>query len=461
MITNQNQVAGTRSNLETYILGHLILVEDFDPPSWVKPDHFADPFHSRLFHIYKNKKTHNLVVDINTMRHAYTQEHERRKMEDYTRIINLRYSIQYDINVAFSELRDYFIKQRTLELAVNVKGQKDPAAYARMKLDEALESCIEKEERKLEDAITESLDDIQERIQYVREGKEIPNVIYTGIKSVDKMLGGIYSGENVVIAGTTGMGKSTFARMLSINNAKKPILYFTLEMKDKQILEKMACTIAEVDQMRLRNGSLSDNEYSRWVEAMANLSKLNLTFETIGSMHDFSDAVKIWRRNTDQEETGIVIIDYVQQITNDLKGRTRDQEIQQISRLIKILADSENCVMFTFAQLSRAVEKRGGDKRPLLSDLRESGTIEQDADIVAFMYRPEYYGFETDDEGSSTLGMAEMIIRKSRNGMTGNAKMQFIGKYGKIGDWTQGEDNFGGFTSTLVVPNSENQNIPF
>jgi replicative DNA helicase len=161
----------------------------------------------------------------------------------------------------------------------------------------------------------------------------------------------------------------------------------------------------------------------------------------------------------------MIIIDYLQLMTgNQSKGGNREQEIAGISRSLKIIAKELDVCVIALSQLSRAVESRGGNKRPVLSDLRESGSIEQDADMVAFLYRPEYYGFETDDEGNSTQGLAELIIAKQRNGPTGTVKLQFIGKYGKFTDWgyQAGGNMMGGASGpgTITLPSRMNQPPP-
>ena len=159
---------------------------------------------------------------------------------------------------------------------------------------------------------------------------------------------------------------------------------------------------------------------------------------------DDTPGLSIWdlrakcRRLKAEKGIGMIVIDYLQLMSGSAsnKNTNREQEIAGISRSLKEIAKELDVCVIALSQLSRAVESRGGDKRPVLSDLRESGSIEQDADMVMFLYRPEYYGFETDDEGNSTLGMAELIIAKQRNGPTGTVKLQFIGQYGKFSDWT-------------------------
>lgn len=316
-----------------------------------------------------------------------------------------------------------------------------------------------------------------ERLEEMRGKDTSVTGIPSGIAALDKMTAGFNKTDLVILAARPAMGKTAFVLTLARNSSLRfdePVAFFSLEMAAVQLTQRMIVSEAELDAQKVRTGRLEDYEWKQLITRIGSLSKTNIFI-------DDTPALSIWdlrskcRRLKAEKNISMVIIDYLQLMTGPSnKGGNREQEIAAISRALKELAKELDVCVIALSQLSRAVESRGGDKRPMLSDLRESGSIEQDADIVMFLYRPDYYGFETDDEGNSTLGMAELIIAKQRNGPTGNVKMQFIGKYGKFSDWTQGEggdfDAFGGADgggNTITLPSRMNDapggesNVPF
>jgi len=305
-----------------------------------------------------------------------------------------------------------------------------------------------------------------ERLEEMRGKDSSVTGIPSGIVELDKMTAGFNKTDLVIIAARPAMGKTAFTLTLARNASLRfgeAVAFFSLEMAAVQLTQRLIVSEAELDAQKVRTGRLEDYEWKQLITRIGSLSKTDIFI-------DDTPALSIWdlrakcRRLKAEKNISMVIIDYLQLMTGPSnKGGNREQEIAAISRSLKELAKELDVCVIALSQLSRAVESRGGDKRPVLSDLRESGSIEQDADIVMFLYRPEYYGFETDDEGNSTLGKAELIIAKQRNGPTGNVDMQFIGKYGKFGDWTQGGtsdfDAFGmdaGGGNTITLPSKMN-----
>jgi replicative DNA helicase len=322
-----------------------------------------------------------------------------------------------------------------------------------------------------------------ERLEEMR-GKDGTVVgIPSGMAELDKMTAGWQKSDLVIIAARPAMGKTALTLTLARNAAlrfNEPVAFFSLEMAGVQLTQRLICAEAELDAQKVRTGSLEDYEWKQLITRIGGLSKAQLFI-------DDTPALSIWdlrakcRRLKAEKGISMVIIDYLQLMQGQAsKGGNREQEIAGISRALKEIAKELDVVVIALSQLSRAVESRGGDKRPVLSDLRESGSIEQDADMVMFLYRPEYYGFETDDEGNTTAGMAELIIAKQRNGPTGSCKLQFIGKYGKFTDWNYGGlasgDSMGGGLdagggNTITLPSkmngdqgassSSDQSVPF
>ena len=271
-------------------------------------------------------------------------------------------------------------------------------------------------------------------------GKEGLSGVATGFDSLDKVTSGWQPSDLIIIAARPGMGKTAFVLSMARNVAidyGHPVALFSLEMSSVQLITRLISSETGLSSEKLRTGKLEKHEWEQLSIKVKNLEKAPLFIDDTPSLSIFDLRAKS-RRLASQHGIKLIIVDYLQLMTaggNNGKGSgNREQEISTISRNLKALAKELGVPVIALSQLSRAVETRPGHKRPLLSDLRESGAIEQDADIVSFIYRPEYYKLdEWDDEGNSpTQGQAEFIIAKHRNGSLENVKLKFIGSLGKF-----------------------------
>jgi replicative DNA helicase len=261
--------------------------------------------------------------------------------------------------------------------------------------------------------------------------------IASGFSDLDRLTGGWQKTELTIIAARPGMGKTAFV-VSSMRNAAVdhdiPIAIFSLEMSATQLMLRMISAEAEIDSEKLRKGTLQGHEWEQLHHRITKLSQSNIFIDDTPALSILELRAKC-RRLKAQHNIQMVIIDYLQLMTGDDGSgvsSSREQEIAAISRSLKNLAKELEVPVLALSQLSRAVETRGGDKRPQLSDLRESGSIEQDADMVMFLYRPEYYKITEDELGNSTEGIGEVIIAKNRAGTIENIKLQFIGKFTKF-----------------------------
>jgi len=253
-------------------------------------------------------------------------------------------------------------------------------------------------------------------------GKLIPG-LSTGFPIHDRITGGRSNGTLVIIAGRPGMGKTTLALQEAINLAitgNVPVGIFSLEAIYKQFIRKFISNMTKIHGSSIRNGRIDDHQLEKVKLAAEILSKKNIYLRDIPDLHidELKSQARIWKKKYKIEA---IYIDYLQLMKgahSSGKGSNREQEVSHISRSLKGLSMELDIPIISLSQLSRAVEGRGGEKRPGLSDLRESGSLEQDADVVEFVYRPEYYGITEDSEGKSTKGMAERIIAKNRDGAT-------------------------------------------
>ncbi|UMY65510.1 MULTISPECIES: replicative DNA helicase [unclassified Flavobacterium] len=286
----------------------------------------------------------------------------------------------------------------------------------------------------------------KKRIEEIASREGLSGVA-TGFEKLDKVTSGWQPSDLIIIAARPGMGKTAFVLSMARNIAidfQQPVAVFSLEMSSVQLITRLISSETGLSSEKLRTGKLEKHEWEQLTVKVKDLEKAPLFIDDTPSLSIFDLRAKA-RRLSSQYGIKLIIVDYLQLMTAGGSGKgggNREQEISTISRNLKALAKELNVPVIALSQLSRAVETRGSSKRPLLSDLRESGAIEQDADIVSFIYRPEYYKIDEwdDDEHSPTEGQAEFIIAKHRNGSLENIRLKFIGNLGKFDNL----DEYGG-----------------
>ena len=282
----------------------------------------------------------------------------------------------------------------------------------------------------------------------------------SGFTDLDRITSGWQKSDLVIIAARPGMGKTALVVSAMRNAAvqfEKGVAFFSLEMSSVQLVNRLISAEAELESDKIKKGNLADYEWEQLLHKTNRLTKAPIFIDDTPALSVFELRAKC-RRLKAQHDIQLIIVDYLQLMTGDTSrnsGGNREQEIASISRALKNLAKELNVPVIAISQLSRAVETRGGDKRPQLSDLRESGSIEQDADLVIFLYRPEYYGITEDENGIPTAGTGEVIISKHRNGSVGNVNLKFIGKFTKFANLeTYDYSGGGGFGSSGDVDSS-------
>jgi replicative DNA helicase len=344
-------------------------------------------------------------------------------VEYYAKIVYEKYILRSIIK-ASSEIID-------IAMGENV-GIDEAVEIAERKLIESIDIRRQHEYFKLRDIVVETLRGVQK----LAKEKSLYTGVPSGYKSIDEMTGGFQSGDLIVFAGRPSMGKTAFALNLCLNFAKtgKKVLFFSLEMSKEQLVQRLLSTESGIDLKSLRTGNIRESDWDLILEAAITLSGLEVIIDDTPSASILDIKSKSRKIFAKEKGIDIVIIDYLQ-IIEVPKGvsvvRSRNEEIGFVSRSLKSLAKELNLPVIVLSQLSRSVEKRV-DKRPILSDLRESGSIEQDADIVAFLYRDEYYNPNTDKKN-----IIEIIVSKQRNGPVGTVELLFkkeIGKFESISD---------------------------
>jgi len=270
-----------------------------------------------------------------------------------------------------------------------------------------------------------------ERITALYESGSDITGLASGFRDFDRLTSGFQPGNLVVVAARPSMGKSAFGLCAAANLAVRhgvPVAIFTLEMSKAEVTQRLMCSEAKVESQRLRSGRLAPEDWPRLTAACDKLAKAPIYVDDTGSVTMMEIRSKARRLKSKQQDLGLVVVDYMQLMTSGMSAENRVQEVSQISRNLKLLARDLDLPILAMSQLSRAVEQRH-DKRPILSDLRESGSIEQDADLVAFLYRDDYYNDDSDQQG-----IAEVILAKHRNGPTDTVKLSFLKRYAKFAD---------------------------
>ncbi len=300
---------------------------------------------------------------------------------------------------------------------------------AERKIFEITESHLKKTFLGMDKAVKDALEYIEAIHSNTNKKFSVP----TGFYELDEMLGGFQKSDLVIIAARPSMGKTALALSLARNAAvdhKIPVGIFSLEMSTMQLIIRMLCAEGRLNAHQVRTGKLPSTE---WVKLSKNAHRLvnsqiyvdDTPAQTILEIRAKARRLKV------EKNVGIIFIDYLQLMQGPAKVESREREISHISRSLKSLAKELNIPVVALAQLNRMVETRT-DKRPQLSDLRESGSIEQDADVVIFLNRPEYYGIMKDENGNSLEGVSEIIVGKQRNGPTGNVQLAFIKEYARF-----------------------------
>jgi replicative DNA helicase len=266
-----------------------------------------------------------------------------------------------------------------------------------------------------------------------RHAKGLPSGVETGLRELDVILGGFQKSDLIILAARPSMGKTAMAttlmrRLVTGGSGRLPVGVglFSLEMSAQQVFDRLVSAESGIDGMRIRQGDLSKAEWENVIEATTRLAASPMVVDDSTSL-TILDVRAVARRMVTEQNVGLIIIDYLQLMagTGARTEQNREREIAVISRGLKQLAKELDIPVIALSQLNRSVESRG-DKRPGLADLRESGAIEQDSDVVMFVHRPEYYGLMVDEHGRPTEGVAEIIVGKQRNGATGTARLAFI-----------------------------------
>jgi len=418
---------------EQAVLGALLL----DPeavhhvPSTLRPDDFYHQGHRLIFEAALNLAEQGQPVDLVTVTGRLREQGTLEKAGGAAYIASLLDIVPTAANIEhYSRMVEEKSLLRTLIMVatriaeMGYEGGKDAARL----LEQAERMILEIGARRAAGgfaSLREILLSVWSFVEQAYASKGGISGLPTGFIDLDRLCCGLQPADLIILAARPSMGKTSLALSIAHQVAVKqrlPVAVFSLEMSKEQLVQRLLCAEARVDQYRVRTGNLREEDWERLSDAMANLSEIPLYIDdsAAGSVRDMRAKA---RRLQAEHGLALVVIDYIQLMQSGTRAENRQQEISQISRGLKSLAKELNVPVLALSQLSRAVEARQ-DKRPQMSDLRESGALEQDADIVMFIYRDEYYNPESDKRG-----IAEIIVAKQRNGPVGTVELGFLKEF--------------------------------
>lgn len=422
----------------------------------LKPEVFYDPRHQIIFGIILKLYESNNPVDLMTVIQELKKDNKLIQAGGDHYIIELTMGVSSSAHIEYHTrvVLEKYILRSLINVSANVidNSYKESTDVFEL-LDKAEQSFFEITNGTIKKGFDTANSLVKAAIETIKslKDKEGLSGIPSGFMAVDKETGGWQNSDLIIIAARPAMGKTAFLLSMARNIAvqhKIPLALFSLEMASVQLITRMIASETGISSEKLRKGTLSDEEWDRLFSNVSELENAPLYIDETPALSIFDFRAKA-RRLVMQHGVKIIMVDYLQLMTaNQGKGGgNREQEIATISRSLKAIAKELNVPVIALSQLSRTVETRPG-KRPQLSDLRESGAIEQDADIVSFIFRPEYYKIATwdnDEEGNetSTENQAELIIAKHRNGATADVRLSFFKNIAKFADLDIFADGYG------------------
>ena len=432
-------------DLEEAVLGAMMLESDrlAEVIEVLKPEVFYKENHQIIFSAIQRLFGHNEPVDILTVTEELRNSGELDIAGGPYFITMLTNRVASAANIEFHSriILQKFIQRELIRVSSDIIKEAyedttdvfDLLDKAETGLFSISESSIGKSYMDMQSIIKEAIKEIA--AARTQEGKL--RGVGSGFTELDRITSGWQKSDLIIIASRPGMGKTAFALTMARNAAidfKKPVAVFSLEMSSISLVTRLISSETEIPQEKLRRGSMEDHEWAQLNARISSLIDAPLYIDDTAALSIFDLRAKC-RRLKAHHDIQMVIVDYLQlmQGSQDARGN-REQEISSISRALKTLAKELNIPVIALSQLSRAPEKRSAAAKPILSDLRESGSIEQDADMVMFIYRPEYYKIDVDESGDSTSGVAEISIAKNRNGPLKDVRVRFVSKYAKFVD---------------------------
>lgn len=421
---------------EQAVLGAILLDSDalVTAMERVSSDDFYRGSHQRIFEAMIELAQEDEPVDLITLTARLQNKQELEEAGGVTYLSELANAVPTAANVDYYAqiVEEKSMLRRLIRTATQIVSN----GYASsedvgLMLNDAEQRILEISQRRFSSgfvSIRDVLMEVFERVEFLYSHKGGTTGIPSGFHDLDKMTSGFQRSDLIIVAARPSVGKTAFALNIAQNvgvRAKETVAIFSLEMGAAQLVQRMVCAESNVDAQRMRTGFLESDDWEKLTMAIGALSEANIYIDDSPGI-TVADIRAKCRRLKQEKGLGMILIDYLQLISGRGKGDNRQQEVSEISRTLKQIARELDVPVIALSQLSRGVEQRQ-DKRPMMSDLRESGSIEQDADIVAFLYRDDYYDKETEKKN-----IIEIIIAKQRNGPVGTVELAFLKNYNKF-----------------------------
>ena len=455
--------------LEEAVLGAIMIDKDAtnNVLEILKPECFYSENNKKIFEaiieLFKNMQP----IDILTVKEELVR---RKKLDEIGGALYLTKLTSRVASAAHAEfhariIAQKYIQRELIRIATEIERKAfddeedvdDLLDFSQNQLFSLSDGTVKRETQAIEDVLKTAI----EQIKIAGERPDGLSGVPSGYSDIDRITSGWQRSDLIIIAARPSMGKTAFvlsmARNIAVNHGKG-IGFFSLEMSSVQLVNRLIVAETELSSESIRNGNLRKEEWELLDTKIKKLENAKIFIDDTPAINIFELRSKA-RRLVEQREVELIIIDYLQLMSSpgDSRGN-REQEVSTISRSLKALSKELNVPIIALSQLNRSVETRSGSKRPQLSDLRESGAIEQDADIVIFIHRPEKYGMDEIEDGVSSKGLAQIIIAKHRNGAVTDVNLKFIDRFAKFTDWDEFAipDDFDGQNGNMIIPSKIN-----
>ena len=449
--TELGKVPPQAVDLEQAVLGAMMLEKNAvnDTMDVLIPQSFYDPKHYYIYNAIRDLFNSSDPIDLLTVTNKLRQNSELELAGGAVYISQLTSRIASAAHVEYHAriISQKYIQREIIRMCTDLlKEAYDESTDVFDLLGKAEKELFGIAEKNMKKNVDEMKDVVREAILEIEKASKNSDGISgvpTGFRDLDRLTSGWQRSDMIVLAARPAMGKTAFVLSMARNSAvdyNMGVAIFSLEMSSVQLVKRLIASESKISAEKLRKGDLKDYEFQQLHSRITKLATAPIYIDDTPGISIFDLRAKC-RRLKMQFDIQMVIIDYLQLLTagGGKGGGNREQEISMISRSIKEIAKELNVPVIALSQLSRSVETRGGDKRPVLSDLRESGAIEQDADIVSFIYRPEYYDIMESETGESNRGVGEIIVAKHRNGATDTVRLRFVGEFARF----ENMDSFG------------------
>ena len=432
--------------LEQAVLGALMLERDaiIDVQEYVKAETFYLEEHRTIFKAIQALSFDMKAIDLYTVTERLKAQKELQKVGGAAYLAELTQKVASAAHIEFHAkiIAQKYVQRELIRSATEIERRSyddevdvtELIGFAEQEIFRVSEGNVKRSVQSASDILRKALAQIEEASKTAGEY----NGVRSGFTDIDAVTLGWQPSDLIIIAARPSMGKTAFVLTMARNMAvelKTPVAFFSLEMSSVQLMNRLIVAETQLNPKDLRTGNLTPAQWTHLESQTVELGRSPLYIDDTPALSVYEFRSKARRLKT-QYDIQLIIIDYLQLMTAatpETRGN-REQEVSLISRTLKAIAKELNVPIIALSQLSRNVENRGGSKRPQLSDLRESGAIEQDADVVAFIHRPEYYGLTTDENNMPTAGMAEIIIAKHRNGEVTDVPLRFIKEQAKFAD---------------------------